>query len=154
MTRYSVQPRDIMLVKVYGFLSFAKNTGKNRAKNISNNLSGKCSQKLIDHAKKSETDVLVTSSKRVIQKTDQATGDLIGNKIANTITKSSQDNNSETVTNEHDKEIPKEKYASPEERQEIINKLRLKQQKNGISKKSQKCQKKSQQNSSETVTND
>ena len=126
MTRYSVQSRDIILVKVYGFLSFAKNMGKNIGKNISKNLSGKCSQKFIDHAKKSETDVLVTSSKWVIQKTDEATGDLIGNKIANTITKSSQDNNSETVTNEHDKEIPKEKYVSPEERQEIINKLRLK----------------------------
>ena len=38
----------------------------------------------------------------------------------------SQQNNSETVTNEHDKEIPKERYISPEERQEIINELRLK----------------------------
>ena len=29
----------------------------------------------------------------------------------------SQQNNSETVTNEHDKEIPKERYISTEERQ-------------------------------------
>ena len=28
--------------------------------------------------------------------------------------------NSETVTNEHDKEIPNERYASPEDMQEII----------------------------------
>ena len=33
------------------------------------------------------------------------------------LSKNSQQNNSETVTNEHDKEIPKEKYLSPEERQ-------------------------------------
>ena len=56
------------------------------------------------------TNALKTSSKRVIQKTAEATGDLIGNKIANKITKlskNSQQNNSDTVTNEHDKEIPK-----------------------------------------------
>ena len=53
---------------------------------------------------------------------------MIGNKIANKITKiskNSQQNNSETVTNEHDKEIPNERYISPEERQEIIDELRL-----------------------------
>ena len=29
MTRYSIQPRNRIFVKGYGFLSFAKNTGKN-----------------------------------------------------------------------------------------------------------------------------
>ena len=50
-------------------------------------------------------------------------------KIANKITgvsKNSQQNNSETVTNEYDKEIPKERYISPEKRKEIIDNLRLK----------------------------
>ena len=52
---------------------------------------------------------------------------MIGNKIANRITKvlgSSPKNNSETITNEHDKEIPKERYISQEERQKIIEDLR------------------------------
>ena len=40
MTRYSVQPRDRIFVKGYGFLSFAKNMGTN----ISENLSDKYSQ--------------------------------------------------------------------------------------------------------------
>ena len=66
MTRYSVQPRDQIFVKGYGFLSFTKNLGKNIGKNISKNLSGKYSQKLLEHAKKSATDALKTSSKRVI----------------------------------------------------------------------------------------
>ena len=35
MMRYSVQPRDRIFVKGYGFLSFAKNMSKNIAKNIS-----------------------------------------------------------------------------------------------------------------------
>ena len=42
------------------------------------------------------------------RKTAEATGDLIGYKIANKVTKvskNSQQNTSETVTNEHDKEI-------------------------------------------------
>ena len=37
--RYSVQPRDLIFVKGYGFLSFAKNMGRNTGKNISKNLS-------------------------------------------------------------------------------------------------------------------
>ena len=51
-------------------------------RNISENLSSKYNQKLLDHAKQSATDALKTSSKRVIQKKVAATGDLIGNKIA------------------------------------------------------------------------
>ena len=70
---YSVQPRDWIFVKGYGFLSFAKNMGKNFGKNISKNLKGKYNQKLFDHAKQSATDALKTSSKRVIQKTAEAT---------------------------------------------------------------------------------
>ena len=64
-----------------------------------------------------------TSSKRVIQNIAEATGDLIGNKIADRITnvsKNSQQNNSETVTNENNKQIYKERYISPEERQKLL----------------------------------
>ena len=61
--------------------------GKNIGKTISKNLSRKYIQKLLDHAKKYATAVLKTSSWRVIQRTAEATGDLIVNKIANKITK-------------------------------------------------------------------
>ena len=37
MTRYSVQPKDRILVKGYRFLSFSKNMCKNIGKNISKN---------------------------------------------------------------------------------------------------------------------
>ena len=66
MTTYSVQPRDQIFVKGYGFLSSAKNMVKNIGKSISKNLSGIYSQKLLDHAKQSATDALKNSSKRVI----------------------------------------------------------------------------------------
>ena len=51
MTRYSVQPRDRLAGKGYGFLSFAINVGKNVGKNINKKESSKYSQKLLDHAK-------------------------------------------------------------------------------------------------------
>ena len=76
--RHSIEPRDRIYVKGYGFLSFAKNMGKS--------LSNKYGQKLLDSAKKSTTDAIKTASKRAIQKAAEATGDLIGNKIADKIT--------------------------------------------------------------------
>ena len=109
---------DRIFVKVFEFLSFPENIGKNINKNMNKNLSGKYSHKLLDHAEESATDALKTASKREVQKTTGETGDLIDKKIANKITKISkklQQNNSETVINEHDKELPKERYMSPEE---------------------------------------
>ena len=109
--------------------------GKNTGKYISKKLSGKYGtgmlamlQKLPVHAKKYVIDAFKKSSKWVIQKTAQEIGDLIGNKIANRITivtRNSQENNLETVKNEYDKEIPKERYVYPEERQEIVDELIL-----------------------------
>ena len=45
-------------------------------------MSNKYGKKLFDTAKKSATDAVKTASKREIQKTAEATGDLVGNKIA------------------------------------------------------------------------
>ena len=53
----------------------------------------------------------------------KATGDLIGNKNANKITKKSPQNTSEMVDSET--EIPTERYISPEERQKIIDELKV-----------------------------
>ena len=123
MVQYLVQPRDLF-VKGYRFFTFNKNMDKNVGKNISKNLSGKNSQKLLDHAKQSAPDVLKTTSKRAIQKTVNKADDLIGNKIADRITKvskTSQQNNSETVTNDNDKEIPKERiYLQKKDRKPIM----------------------------------
>ena len=72
----------------------------------------------------SATDVLKTASKTAIQETAEATGDLIGNKIAGKIIKASKTSrwsSSERVTNEaenieHDKEILLKSYISPGKR--------------------------------------
>ena len=75
-------------------------------KNISKNFSSKYSQKLLDHAKQSAIYPHKTAPKSEIQKTAEATADLIGNKSANKITKESPQNTSETV--ESETETPKE----------------------------------------------
>ena len=121
--RYSIEPRDRIYVKGYGFLYFAKNMGKI--------LSNKYGQKLLDSAKKSTTDTIKTASKRAIQKIAEATSDLIGNKIADKITsvskKNSNNNNNNNNNNNENVELTShtKSYISPEERQQIINELRL-----------------------------
>ena len=82
--RYSIEPRDRIYVKGYGFLSFAKNIGKN--------LNNKYGQKLLGSAEKSTIDAIKTASKRAIEKPAEATGDLIGSKIAEKITVSKKSN--------------------------------------------------------------
>ena len=127
-TRYSVEPRDRIYVKGYGFLPFAKNMG------IS--LSNKHGQILLDSVKKSATVAIKTTSKRAIQKTAEATGDLIGNKIANKITSVSKKpatelhykelhNNDEIKEEDVEIATPKKRYISPEEKKQIIEELRL-----------------------------
>ena len=93
-------------------------------------LSIKYGQKLLDSAKTSTTDAIKTDSKRAIQKTAEATGDVIGNKIADKITSVSKKSTKELHNNDEREEdveqvVPKKRYISPEERQQIIDELRL-----------------------------
>ena len=88
-------------------------------------------QKLLDNAKKSTIDAIKTASKTAIQKTAGATGDSVGNKIADKITsvskKSAIELHNNDQTKEEDEEIaaPKKRYISLEERQKIIDELRF-----------------------------
>ena len=111
--RYSLEPRDWVYVKGYGFISFARS------------MSNRYWKKLLDTAKKSATDAIKIASKRTIQKTAEATGDLIGNKTADKITSISK--KPSNISNNDDVELTthKKRHISPEERQQIINELRL-----------------------------
>ena len=82
--------------------------------------------------KKYTTDAIKTASKRVIQKTAEATGDLIGNEIADKITNVSKKLSNNDNNHNEDIELTthKKRYISPEERQQIINELRLVPKKN------------------------
>ena len=71
--RYSTEPKFRKYVKGYGFLSFARKFSDNYGK------------KLVNAAKNLGIDTAKTASKRVVKKTAEAIGDLIGNKIAGKI---------------------------------------------------------------------
>ena len=72
--RHSTEPRFRKYGKGYGFLSFARKFGY------------KYGKKLMDTATKTGIDAAKTASERVVQKTAEAAGDLIGNKTADKIT--------------------------------------------------------------------
>ena len=101
--RYSTEPRFRKYVKGYGFLTFAKIFGN------------KYGKKSMDTATKIGIDAEKTALKRVVQKTTEATGDFIGNKIADKITSIGKPKEKET----------EEIYIPPEKRQQIIDDLRL-----------------------------
>ena len=81
--------------------------------------------------KKSTTDAIKTTSKWAIEKTAEATGDLIGNKIADKITSVSKKKPDKELHNNDDERedveigTSKKRYISPEERKQIIEELRL-----------------------------
>ena len=89
MWQYSIKPRARKYVKGYGFLSLAR----------------KCKKQLLDTG--------LDDSKKLVHKA----GELLGNKIADTVTKSNNDN--------IEKQEPVEEIIiPPEKREEILNKLR------------------------------
>ena len=108
--RYWIKTRDQIYVKDYRLLSFA------------NNMSDKYSQKPLDAAKKSTTDAIKLASKRAVQKTTEATSDLIGNEIADKITSVSKELHSKNLSQNNlhkannEMEILKERYISPEKK--------------------------------------
>ena len=112
--RYSIEPRERRYVKGYGFMSFARNFGS------------KYGKKFMNTAIKAGKDFATIAGKNIVHKSAEATGDLIGNKIADKITSASKKSHNEEIqSNEVNNEIPKERYISPKERQKIIDELRL-----------------------------
>ena len=85
-------------------------------------LSNKYGKKLLNNTKKSTIDPIKTASNRAIQKTAEATGDLIGNKIADKTTSVSKKSSNNNNNNNDDVELitHKKRYISPEERLKVI----------------------------------
>ena len=71
----------------------------------------KYGRKLMDTARKKGTDAAKAASKRVVQKIGEATGDLIGNRIADKITSIGKWKEKENTNK------PEEIYIPPEKRQ-------------------------------------
>ena len=102
--RYSIELRERRFVKGYGSMSFARNFRDRYSKSLMD--------KGIDVSKK----FAKTAVKKILKETAKATGDLIGNKITSA---------SKKTHDEVNNEILKERYISPQDRQKIIDELKL-----------------------------
>ena len=129
--RHSLEPEYRKYIKGYGFLSFARNFGDKYGKSIVNSKNVK---NLMDGATKTSKDFAKIVGKKIIHKSAEATGDLVGNKIADKITSMghskelgpavkprSKKEKDETNIMEETQEI----YIPPEKRKQIIKDLQL-----------------------------
>ena len=103
--RYSTEPKYKKYVEGYGFLSFVRKFGDKYGKKM-------------DTATKTGVDAAKTDFKIVVQKTAEATGDLIGNKIADKITSIGKRKSKEKEDETNQRQ---EIYIPPEKRQQIID---------------------------------
>ena len=89
------------------------------------NFNSKYGKKLTDTAIKTGKDFATIAGKKIVHKSAEATGDLIGNKIADKIASASKKSQNEEIqSNEVNNEIPKGRYIPLKERQKIIDELR------------------------------
>ena len=111
-------------------MSFARNIGSKYGKklfdkslDVGKSMKKKYGKKCLDNSLSAGKDFAKIAGKKVLTKSAEATGDLIGNKIADTITKSTRNKKQ----NEHDKimEETQEINIPPEKREQIIKDLKL-----------------------------
>ena len=135
--RHSLEPDYRKYVKGYGFLSFARNFGGKYRKKLMNtaiktgtNFNSKNGKKL--------TDTAIKTGKKIIHKSAEGTGDLVGNKNADKITSMGRSKEvGSTVDSAAKPRSKKEKdetnimeeiqeiYIPPEKREQIIKDLKL-----------------------------
>ena len=98
-------------------INTATKTGINASKKFGDNYS----KKIIDTTKTEGINFDKTAGKRIVQKSAEATGDLIGNLIADKITSLGRSKNKE----KENKRGEPEEIIPPKKRQQIIDDLRL-----------------------------
>ena len=128
--RYSLEPSFRGYVQGQGFMSFAKNIGNKYGRKIfdesidvGKKMSHKYGRKILDKSMDAGKDFAKIAGKKVLTKSAEATGDMIGNKIDDRISKSSRDK----AQKEDDRimEETQELIIPPEKREEIIRDLKL-----------------------------
>ena len=95
--RYSLERSYRKYVPGQGFMSFAKNIGNKYGKrlldkniDVGKNMSNKYSRKILDKSMDAGKDFAKVAGKKVLHKSAEARGEIIGNKIADRITRSSR----------------------------------------------------------------
>ena len=128
--RYSLEPSYRRYVQGKGFMSFAKNIGNkygrkifDKSIDVSKKMSNKYDRKILDKSMDAGKGFAKIAGKKVLSKSPEATGDLIGNKIADRITKSSR--NKEQKEDDRIMEVTQELIIPPEKREQIFRDLEL-----------------------------
>ena len=122
--RYSLEPHYRRYVQGQGFMSFPRNIGNKYGKKIfdvSKSMKNKYDEKILDIS--AGKDFAKIAGKKVLTKSAEAAGDLIGNKIADRITKSAR--NKEQKEDDRIMEETQEIIIPPEKREQIIRDLKL-----------------------------
>ena len=86
-------------------------------------MSNKYGRKILDKSMDAGKDFAKTAGEKVLTKSAEATGDLIGNKIADRITKSFR--NKEQKEDDRIMEETQELIISPEKKEQILKDLKL-----------------------------
>ena len=124
--RYSLEPHYRRYVQGQGFMSFARNIGNKYGKKIfdvSKSMKNKYGKKILDNSLSAGKDFAKIAGKKVLTKSGEATGDLIGHKIADRITKSAK--NKEQKEDDRIMEETQEIIIPPEKKEQIIRDLKL-----------------------------
>ena len=128
--RYSLEPRYRKYVQGQGFMSFAKNIGNKYGKklfdksiDVSKKYGKKYGNKLLDNSISAGKDFAKIADKKVLTKSAEATGDMIGNKKPDRITKSSR--NKAQKGDDRIMEETQELITPTEKREQIIRDLEL-----------------------------
>ena len=128
--RYSLEPRYRRYVQGQGFISFARNIGNkygkklfNKSIDVAKKMSNKYGRKILDKSVDAGKDFAKLAGKKVLHKSAEATGEMIGNKIADRITKSSI--NKAQKEDDRIMEETQELIIPPEKREQIIRDLKL-----------------------------
>ena len=88
--RYSLEPSYRKYVQGQGFKSFAKIIGNEYGRKIFNksiDVSNKYGRKILDKSMDAGKDLAKIAGKNVLHKSAEATGEMIGNKVTDRITK-------------------------------------------------------------------
>ena len=136
--RYSLNPHDRRCIQGQGFMSFARNIGNKYGRKIFDKILPakalgsavdvgksikKYGKKILDNSLSAGKDFAKIAGKKILTKSAEATGDLIGDKIVDRITKSAR--NKEQEEDDRIMEETQEIIIPPEKREQIIRDLKL-----------------------------
>ena len=128
--RYSLEPHYRRYAQGQGFRSSARNIGNkygrkifDKSLNVGKSMKKKYGKKILDNSLSAGKDFAKIAGKKVLTKGGEAIGDLIGNKIADRITKSTR--NKAQKEDDRIMEQTQEIFIPPEKREQIIKDLKL-----------------------------